>query len=256
MNFRESKSEVAEGEKMFWNPWHGCRKCSPGCLNCYVYYLDGVRDKDASVVTKSKTNFNLPLKKNRFGEFKIPPGKEVGTCFTSDFFIEDADPWREDAWKMIKERSDVNFLICTKRIARFDFCLPRDWGDGYENVSVAVSCENQEKADERLPIFLDIKAARKYIFVSPILEYVELSPFLSSGKIDMVSVGGESYKNARVCNFDWVKRIKKTCDKYGVEFDFHQTGSNFLMDGKFYKIKHKYERSQARKGMEYLRNGK
>ena len=72
----------------------------------------------------------------------------------------------------------------------------------------------------------------------------------------MVSVGGESYKNARVCNFDWVKRIKKTCDKYGVEFDFHQTGSNFLMDGKFYKIKHKYERSQARKGMEYLRNGK
>ena len=112
---------------MFWNPWHGCRKCSPGCLNCYVYYLDGVRDKDASVVTKSKTNFNLPLKKNRFGEFKIPSGKEVGTCFTSDFFIEDADPWREDAWKMIKERSDVNFLICTKRIARFDFCLPRDW---------------------------------------------------------------------------------------------------------------------------------
>jgi protein gp37 len=26
-----------------WNPWHGCRKCSEGCANCYMYYLDGLR---------------------------------------------------------------------------------------------------------------------------------------------------------------------------------------------------------------------
>lgn len=164
--------------KLLWNPWHGCHKCSPGCLNCYVYFLDGLRDKDANIVTKSKSNFNLPLKKDRKGNFKINSGSEIATCFTSDFFIEEADEWRDEAWDIIRKRKDVNFLICTKRIERFNDCIPYDWDNGYENVIIAVTCENQDKANERLPILLKINAKRKYIFVSPILEYVDLSDFL------------------------------------------------------------------------------
>lgn len=237
---------------MQWNPWHGCHKCSPGCFNCYVYYLDKLRGKDASVVTKSKTNFNRPLKMDRSGNYKIPSGSEVATCFTSDFFIQEADIWRSEAWSIIKQRSDVDFLICTKRIERFNDCIPSDWNDGYDNVIIAVTCENQNKANERLPILLNIKAKRKYVFVAPILEYVDLNKFLVSGEISSVSVGGESYENARVCNFDWVRRIKEDCDKYNVLFDFHQTGSNFVMNGRQYKIKHFDEYSQAKKGMRYL----
>ena len=82
---------------MFWNPWHGCKKCSPGCANCYVYYLDGKRDKDPSAVVRSKTSFDLPKKRDRYGNYKMPSGKEIATCFTSDFFIEEADEWRADA---------------------------------------------------------------------------------------------------------------------------------------------------------------
>ncbi len=124
--------------------------------------------------------------------------------------------------------------------------------NGYNNVIIAVTCENQNKVDERLPILLDIKAKRKYVFVAPILEDVDLSKFLSTRKIDLVSVGGESYENARVCDFLWVKHIKEACDKYNVIFDFHQTGSNFIMNGKQYKIKHHDEYAQAKKGMKYL----
>lgn len=237
---------------MFWNPWHGCRKCSPGCLHCYVYYLDAKRDKDASVITKSKTNFNLPLKKDKNGNYKIPTGTEVATCFTSDFFIEEADGWRSDAWKIIKERKDLNFLICTKRIERFNSCIPDDWQDGYDNVIIAVTTENQEKVDLRLPILLNIKAKHKYIFISPILEEVNIEPYLKNNDIELVSVSGESYENARECNFEWICKIKDQCDKNNVKFDFHQTGSNFIMNGKRYIIDHHKEYSQAKKGMEYL----
>ncbi len=237
---------------MLWNPWHGCRKCSPGCLNCYVFYLDTKHNKDTNIVTKSKTNFNLPLKKDRQGNYKIKSGTEVATCFTSDFFLQEADEWRADVWNIIKQRKDVNFLICTKRIERFNECIPNDWNDGYDNVIIAVTCENQEKANERMPILLQIKAKHKYVFVSPILEDVDLSPFLNNDIIELVSVSGESYENARVCNFEWVKNIKRTCDKYGVKFDFHQTGSNFVMNGKNYKIEHHNEYEQAKKGMKYL----
>lgn len=223
-------------------------------MNCYVYYQDSFRDKNSSEVKRNKTNFELPLKKNRRGEYKVPSGTTLGSCFTSDFFIEEADEWRCEAWDMIRQRSDVTFLIPTKRIARFEKCVPDDWGDGWDNVVIAVSCENQAMADERLPILLDSKIKHKLIFVSPILEYVDLNEYLKSGRIEQVSVGGESYANARTCDFDWVKRIYLDCKKYGVEFDFHQTGSNFVKDGKRYRIKHCDEHSQAKKGEALLKS--
>ncbi len=237
-----------------WNPWHGCHKCSPGCKNCYVFFLDKIRDKDSNVISKNKTNFNLPLKKDRSGNFKIASGSEVATCFTSDFFLEEADAWREEAWEIIKKRSDVYFLICTKRPERILKSLPSDWGEGYENVILTVTCENQQMAERRLPIFLEIPARRRFVFVAPILGKVSLDKFLESGKIDEVAVGGESYDFARECNFDWVKDIYFSCKKHGVDFDFHQTGSNFVVDGKRYKIKHHDEYSQAKKGMKILEN--
>jgi len=236
-----------------WSPWHGCHKCSPGCKNCYVFYLDKTRDKDANIVTKSKTNFNLPLKKNRAGEYKLPAGSEIATCFTSDFFIEEADEWRAEAWEIIKKRPDLKFLICTKRVERILNCLPEDWDLGYDNVAIAVTCETQAMADRRIPIFLTVPVKKRFIFIAPILEYVDLSQYLGSGLIDRVAVGGESYSNARVCDFDWVSKIFKTCKDHGVEFDFHQTGTNLKKGEKIYSIKHREEYSQAKKAEEYLK---
>ncbi len=240
--------------KNLWSPWHGCHKCSAGCKNCYVFFLDGLHQKDTNVVLRSKTNFNLPLKKSRDGSYKIESGSEVATCFTSDFFLEEADPWRAEAWEIIKKRPDVNFLICTKRAERIGLCLPSDWGDGYSNVILAVTCENQEMADKRMPIFLSVPAMRRYVLVAPILEYVDLSKFLEGGKIERVSVGGESYEGARECDFEWVKKIYFDCNKFNVKFDFHQTGSRFKMNGKIFNLKHKQEYSQAKKGFEYLKS--
>ena len=237
---------------MQWNPWHGCHRCSPGCMNCYVYHQDSYRDRDSSKVVRNKTYFDLPLKKNRRGEYKVTSGTTLASCFTSDFFIEEADGWRGEAWDMIRKRSDVYFLIPTKRIARFSQCVPEDWGDGWDNVVIAVSCENQEMADKRIPFLLEAKIKHRLLFISPILEYVELGRYLESGLIEQVSVGGESYENARTCDFDWVRRIREVCLKYGVLFDFHQTGSNFVKDGRRYRIKHCDEHDQARKGMAYL----
>ena len=113
-----------------WNPWHGCKKLSPGCTNCYVYRRDESIGKDASIVTKTG-NYNLPLKRNRQGEFKLTSEEDVVfTCMTSDFFLDEADEWRPGCWDMIRERKDLHFFIITKRIDRFENCMPPDWGDG------------------------------------------------------------------------------------------------------------------------------
>lgn len=74
-----------------WNPWHGCRKISPGCLNCYVYRRDAEFGKDSSIVEKT-ASFDLPLKRNRKKEYKLQPKEEpIYTCMTSDFFLEQED---------------------------------------------------------------------------------------------------------------------------------------------------------------------
>lgn len=240
-------------QRVLWNPWHGCHKCSEGCRNCYVFYLDSKRDKDTNVITKSKTNFNLPLKKTKEKLYKIKAGTQVATCFTSDFFLEEADPWREEAWQIIKQRPDLNFVIATKRIARAKDCLPKDWFDGYKNVTIAVSCENQKAVNERLPYLIDLPVKNKWVFVAPILEEVDLTKFLKTKQIEEISVGGESYKNARECNFSWIESLYNQCKKFNVKFDFHQTGSNFTIQNKNYKIKHYQEYEQAKKGKELLR---
>ena len=64
-----------------WNPWHGCRKISEGCRNCYVYRADSKYDKDSSVVRKTAA-FSLPLAKDRRGTYNYPSGPLFFTCFT------------------------------------------------------------------------------------------------------------------------------------------------------------------------------
>lgn len=230
-----------------WSPWHGCHRISTGCRNCWLYYLDAKHGRDAGEIFRSKTKFQYPIQKDRQGNYKVPSGNQVATCFTSDFFLEEADEWREEAWSIIRQRPDLEFYIPTKRIARFLQCIPSDWGDGWDNVNINVSVENQAMVEERIPLLLSMPIKKRGIYVAPMLEDVELEPYLSSGKIALVSVSGESYENARECKFDWVLHVKEQCDKYHVEFGYHQTGSNFIYQGKRYQIPHQKEQEQARK---------
>jgi protein gp37 len=207
--------------------------------------MDTRHDKDASAVTKN-SNFNLPIKKTRNGAYKLIPGETIYTCFTSDFFLDEADEWRIDAWQMIRLRKDLNFLIITKRIDRFKVNLPDDWGEGWENVIIYSTCENQERADFRLPILTSLPIKHKGICCEPLVGAVDISKWLNAG-IEEVVVGGESGNEARICNYDWVLNIRNQCAEKKVPFYFKQTGAKFLKAGKLYNVKRHYQHSQARK---------
>lgn len=232
-----------------WNLWHGCKKVSAGCENCYVYRSDAKYDRDASEV-KQTASFDLPVKKKRDGSYKVAPGELVYTCFTSDFLLDAADVWRPQAWDMMRQRQDLHFMFFTKRPHRFLDCVPPDWGEGYKNVTVGCSVENAEQAKKRLEIFTNLPIQRKLIICSPLLSAMDLTPYLNG--IIQVAVGGESGENARVCDFDWVLDIRRQCIEAGVPFHFQQTGARLKKDGKLYKIKRKFQHAQARRAnLEY-----
>ena len=160
-----------------WNPWHGCKKISEGCANCYMYFLDKMRDQNGANIYRTKNGFDYPLQKNRHGSYKIQSGETVRVCMTSDFFLAEADQWREEAWSIIWQRPDVKFLLLTKRPERVAACLPRDWGQGWENVFFNVTCENQRRADERLPLLLELPFKHKGVFCAPFIGPVSLAKY-------------------------------------------------------------------------------
>lgn len=222
-------------ESTKWNPWHGCTKISVGCTNCYMFAADERYGKQSAVLTKNST-FDAPLKLDRFKNYKMSDCQRVYTCITSDFFHEGADKWRPDAWSIMKRRPGLEFFIFTKRTNRILECLPEDWGDGYENVIIGASCENQEMVEERLFALMAVPLKHRAVVCEPLLEQVDLSNWLSSDKFEEVMVGGESGERARLCRYEWVCKIREQCKRYGVDFMFHQTGSRFEKDGRTYKI--------------------
>ena len=228
-----------------WNPWHGCKKYSEGCKHCYMYYLDSQRDKDGSKIYKVKTNFNMPLKKNRNGDYKVPSGAILRVCMTSDFFLEEADEWRNDVWDMIRIRKDVTFWLQTKRAERLADNLPDDWGDGWENVIMVFTTENQKRADERLPILLDLPFKHKGIMCAPQISKITLDKYLKTGNFEIVLVDGENYDGNRPLYYEWVKTLYDECIKYDVKFDFCGTGNVFVKENKTYNIPKAYQRVMA-----------
>ena len=150
-----------------WNPWQGCHPVSPGCACCYMQTAKCRYGQNGhKVVRSSQHTFQAPLSK------AWASGGRVFVCSWSDFFVEEADPWRDEAWQIIRLArglvEGMTFMILTKRPERIAAHLPADWGAGWPNVWLGVTAEDQQRADERVPILLDTPAAVRFVSVEPL----------------------------------------------------------------------------------------
>lgn len=226
-----------------WNPWRGCKKCSDGCLHCYIHKGDAKRGIDTGKIVRTQ-DFYKPIEKLKNGNYRMKAGL-VYLCFSTDFLIEEADEWRRECWAMIRERRDCRFLFLTKRIERLAACLPADWGEGYENVVVGCTVENQRNVDRKLPLFQSLPIKHRCITAQPLLERICMEPYLDG--VELVVVGGESDRCARDFDYDWALDIREQCVRKNVSFEFRQCGTHFIKDGRRYTLQTKDLCSQARK---------
>lgn len=210
-----------------WNPWMGCHKVSAGCKYCYMFREQKSYGNDPNVVRRSKTKFSEPL--------KWKDARRVFTCSWSDWFIEEADTWRNEAWDIIKRTPHLTYQILTKRPQNIAARLPQDWGDGYPNVWLGTSTENQDTADERIPMLLQVPAVVRFLSCEPLLGKIDLWQWLGGARepigsfwngegsgVAWVIVGGESGPNFRPMNLDWARSIRDQCVKASVPFFFKQ----------------------------------
>lgn len=226
------------------NFWYGCRKVSQGCKHCYAEREMTRFGKDFTTVTRAK-GFDAPLR------WKEP--RKVFVNSWSDFFIEEADPWRPQALLIMARTPHLTYQVLTKRPAHM-YEVMHAWYTSDEgkrfpqplpNVWLGVSTENQPMADARLPWLLQTPAVVRFASYEPALEAVNLcsldgghgyrysslsdSPpfghYAYQAKLSWVICGGESGPGARVCDIDWLYKTVVQCQVAGVACWVKQLGS-------------------------------
>jgi protein gp37 len=226
-----------------WNPITGCRPISEGCLNCYARRM----------ARRLAGRYGYPKAPNQFrpifhGDKLTQPSvwkkpRRIFVCSMGDIAHDDVPlEWFVLVYDQIAKCKQHTFMILTKRLKRLAYFM-----DGYAipnygilpNVWIGATVENQIRANERIPILLDIQAAVRFISVEPMLGPVDAEsidygapyPFKMASlsgyytnhnhvKIDWVICGAETGPGKRFMKNEWAIDLKNQCVDAGVPFFF------------------------------------
>lgn len=255
------------------NGGHFCRKVSLGCLHCY----SETQNQSSYFAFASKLPYAGKSPENLiFNDavmeklLRMRSGKKVFLCSMTDLFGEWVpDEWIDKAFAYTILSQQHTFQILTKRSERmesyfrgsqkriadaakalakklgwvkskYEFCEEFDSCSVFKNIWLGCSVENQEMADRRIPHLLKTPAEIRFLSCEPLLEEVDISPYLhghfsekdSPTGVNWVIIGGESGSKSRSCQLDWIESIVRQCqDVNSVAAFVKQWGQNPLACG-------------------------
>lgn len=255
-----------------WNPVTGCTKVSAGCKNCYAERLfPCVYGKDAIDVCRSCRGKGCPDCHGNGSIVPVPRRFTDVVCHEGDRLYQPLH-WRKPRRVFVNSMSDLfhpdvpdefiarvfdvmaraphhQFQVLTKRPERMNNWFhekPVGPPDPLPNVWLGVSVEDQDAADERVPVLLDTPAAVRFISAEPLLGPVDLGGWgedwlrgiatrddgrgepeaYQTHALDWVIVGGESGPKARPMSIEWAKDIVRQCRDADVPVFVKQLGTS------------------------------
>lgn len=253
-----------ENSKIQWtdhtfNPWTGCTRVSPGCVNCYaeawskrsgiVEWGPGKpRRRTGKALWNQVRRWNGaadPKLQTIFGDAARRP--RVFCASLADWLDEEVPiEWLKDLLVLIEECPHLDFLLLTKRPQNFagrvgevahnwqSSCESAAWwmrGMPPRNVWIGTTVEDQTRADLRIPQLLQIPADVRFLSCEPLLGPVVLgltgySYDSQFGRcfIDWIITGGESGPGARPFEVEWARGLRDQARAAGVAFFMKQLG--------------------------------
>jgi protein gp37 len=257
------KDSAISWTKHTFNPWWGCVEVSPACDNCYARELavgrwgHDVWGKDKPRRFFTDKHWKDPI---LWDAAAARAGKKdrVFCASMADVFEErdDLDPWRERLFDLIEKTPNLNWMLLTKRENQIEKRIRKAWLDKpRENVWLGVTAENQRRAEERIPVLLEVPAVVHWISAEPLLGPINFMPFMKGASrrvtddgidapdgaviggeerggeswfrkkgIDWVIVGGESGDSPRKMEAEWARDILDQCRRRNVAYHFKQKG--------------------------------
>lgn len=222
-----------------WNPITGCSKISEGCTNCYA---ERMAKRLAGRYGYPKDD---PFRPGTIHLDRIdnPPkwsgGKKIFVSSMGDLFHKEVSTHKTygrifDAvymsgyGKFMTKRNPDIYIFLTKRPDRMlkitQYYANRYGGSMPDNAWFGITAENQQRADERIPILLQIPAAVRFVSVEPMLGPVDLffpidkycTPAYK--KIDWVICAPETGPKRRPYNIEGIVNLKNQCVETGTPF--------------------------------------
>lgn len=229
-----------------WNPWVGCTRKSEACRHCYAEAMNRRRKWNGGAwgpgtprkITADST-WRQPLQWNRkAGQGARGKDGHNWLVFAGDLcdIFDDEAPVeaRERMWHLFRSTPYLTWLLLTKRPENFSRLLPENWGSqGYPNVWLGVTAENQIEAGRRIDILRNAPARLRFVSFEPLLEKVDID----LEGIDWAIVGGESGGKARPFDLSWARSVQEACMKSGTAFFFKQLGSKPVQDSVVFPIR-------------------
>jgi protein gp37 len=233
-----------------------CTRISPGCKNCYASVINQRFGTGAEYTVPNLAEHEFYIDE-RILEQSLKR-KKPATIFVGDMFdlFHEAIPDEliSAVWTVMANSRQHTFQVLTKRVERMRFTLTKwqrlgltlrsGYGSILPNVWLGVSIEDQQRADERIPLLLQTPASVRFLSVEPMLEAVDLdgegigtAHALGCGDpshrdrndgdcrgVDWVICGGESGHGARPFNLAWAESLLGQCKNAGVPFFMKQIG--------------------------------
>lgn len=219
---------MAEHSNIAWtdntqNFWIGCDEVSAACDNCYARDLAKQYGwaKWGPKEPRHRTSYSTwrkPYSWDRAAE-KSGIRTKVFTNSLADFFDNKIDPsWRTEAWRVIKETPNLDWLILTKRPQNISKMIPHDWWP-MPNVWLGITAENQDEYWKRRKHLFKIPARIHFVSYEP-----AVGPLNIQGPVvpDWVICGGESGNIRRSFDLAWAVDLKQQCEQSDVAFFFKQ----------------------------------
>ena len=215
-----------------WSPVTGCTKISEGCKNCYAERMSkrlagrfGYPADEPFAPTAHTDKLNDPLRwRKPRTVFTVSMGDLFHTAFDTEGVIF-------PILNIIKRAQRHTFLILTKRPEQMKTVMDCWYLLNHEvypwpNIWLGVTAENQQRANERIPVLLQCPAAVRFVSIEPMLGPVNLEEYWGEPGVglDWTIVGGETGPGARYMNPDWARDVRDQCEAAGVPFFFKKMG--------------------------------
>lgn len=233
-----------------WNPIAmRCDPVSEGCKNCWHLTLSNRLSKNPMISEDRQKAYAggepVLIKKELDAPSKLRKPAIIGVQFMGDLFHADIGyEIQASIFVEMMLNPQHTYLVLTKRpenmlsflenfiyMGGYWFDVPVKY---HPQIWLGCTCENQQTADERIPILLQIPAAVRFVSIEPMLSQVDLSDFVwehdnrdglsERDALDWVIAGGESGPKARPMHPDWARSIRDQCRSAGVPFFFKQWG--------------------------------
>lgn len=220
---------MGENSKIEWtdhtfNPWIGCQEVSPACDNCYARVQNNhrkwVKGWGPHGERKRTKTWRDPIKFDKAAEDDGVRRKIFCASLADVFDNKVPQEWRDDLWDLIAATSNLDWLLLTKRPQNMVEMLPSNWRNGWKNVWLGTTTENQDEYWKRRSHLFSVPAVVHFISYEPALGALDIQ---GPAVPDWVICGGESAKGIhRPMDIKWARDLRDQCARLDVAFFMKQ----------------------------------